>query len=132
VFSRRAVSEFPNDNPELHDGLVWACPAPVGRALPTLRLRPPVGAVPRVLGPSWVEPAAVEAKPPEPSAAEADVDETPPSVVVAEAAAAEPTGPFDLLGATLARIALARGATRAASQVALLLGDGRLPAGAVD
>ena len=35
---RLAVSEFPNDNPELHDGLVWACPAPCAPALPTLRL----------------------------------------------------------------------------------------------
>src|SRR5687768_9693627 len=30
VISRRAASEFPNDNPELHDGLVWVCPEPRG------------------------------------------------------------------------------------------------------
>lgn len=56
VFSRRAAAEFPNDNPELHDGLVWVLPAPVGRALPTLRLRPLAGALPRVLGPAWEAP----------------------------------------------------------------------------
>ena len=48
---RRLVSEFPNDNPELHDGLVWACPAPCAPALPTLRLRE-TGPV-RVLKPGW-------------------------------------------------------------------------------
>src|SRR5688572_1981261 len=48
---RLAVSEFPNDNPELHDGLVWACPAPCAPALPTLRLRE-AGPV-RVLKPGW-------------------------------------------------------------------------------
>jgi hypothetical protein len=51
---RLAVSEFPNDNPELHDGLVWACPAPCAPPLPTLRLRE-AGPV-RVLKPGW-EPA---------------------------------------------------------------------------
>jgi hypothetical protein len=48
---RLAVSEFPNDNPELHDGLVWTCPVPCAPALPTLRLRE-AGPV-RVLKPGW-------------------------------------------------------------------------------
>ena len=38
---RLVVSEFPNDNPELHDGLVWACPTPCAPALPTLFARHP-------------------------------------------------------------------------------------------
>jgi hypothetical protein len=54
MLRRLAVSEFPNDNPELHDGLVWACPAPCAPALPTLRLRE--GGPVRVLKPGW-EPA---------------------------------------------------------------------------
>ncbi|HEV8548479.1 MAG TPA: hypothetical protein VGQ57_05605 [Polyangiaceae bacterium] len=142
MFSRRAASEFPNDNPELHDGLVWVCPAPLDRALPTLRLRPIVGALPRVLGPSWereAEPTNVaEAEPDhaeaEPDHAETEPDhaETPPTVVAAESPESEPSGPFEVFVMTLARIALARGATRAASSVALLLGEARLPAGAVD
>jgi hypothetical protein len=53
--SRRAASEFPNDNPELHDGLVWQNDSVTGHALPTLRLRQLAGKLPKVLRPSWDE-----------------------------------------------------------------------------
>ena len=74
---RLAVSEFPNDNPELHDGLVWACPSPCAPALPTLRLRKTTGG--RVLGPDWErpkEPSVVEAaaEPVEAGLAESQVE----------------------------------------------------------
>jgi hypothetical protein len=55
MYSRRAASEFPNDNPELHDGLVWQSDSVTGHALPTLRLRQLTGRMPKVLGPSWDE-----------------------------------------------------------------------------
>jgi len=59
MVSRRAACEFPNDNPELHDGLVWTAGSVCGAAVPTLRLRPVAGKLPRVLGPAWAgaEPA---------------------------------------------------------------------------
>src|SRR5690349_3062348 len=55
MFSRRAASEFPNDNPELHDGLVWQSDSVTGHALPTLRLRQLTGTLPKVIGPAWAE-----------------------------------------------------------------------------
>jgi hypothetical protein len=55
MYSRRAASEFPNDNPELHDGLVWQTDSVTGHALPTLRLRQLTGRMPKVLGPAWDE-----------------------------------------------------------------------------
>lgn len=114
MLSRRAASEFPNDNPELHDGLVWACPAPLGRALPTLRLRPASGTLPRVLGPSW----------------EATPVEAPPCEAVTEPA--QPSEPFAAFISVLARIALARGATRAAAGLTALCEHGRVTPGALD
>jgi hypothetical protein len=55
MYSRRAASEFPNDNPELHDGLVWQSDSVTGHALPTLRLRQLAGTMPKVLRPAWDE-----------------------------------------------------------------------------
>lgn len=55
MLPRRAASEFPNDNPELHDGLVWTCPEPRARPMPTLRLRKTHGELPGVLRPPWVK-----------------------------------------------------------------------------
>ena len=80
---RLAVSEFPNDNPELHDGLVWAAPTPCAPALPTLRLRP--GAPARVLRPEW-EPRSD----PRASAAPIARPETLDVVVESEPQIAEP------------------------------------------
>jgi hypothetical protein len=96
---RTAASEFPNDNPELHDGTVFVC------------LRP--CAAPRALGrpPRRVEPAPKPAAPapgPMPSAPEPSISRDP----------------FAELGAVLARVALELGATRAAAVVgALIAGD---------
>lgn len=124
---RRAVSEFPNDNPELHDGLVWACPELRGRALPTLRMRPVAGALPRVIGPSWwLEPEA-----------SGDEDEAPaaeirPPAKVAAPSAEEPASPFARFVATVAGVALNRGATRAAVALTALLTDGRIGQNGVD
>jgi hypothetical protein len=101
---RLVVSEFPNDNPELHDGLVWAAPTPCAPALPTLRLRQSVpvrvlrpeweprsdaraSAAPVVLEPAPFEAAPVEAAPVEASPVQAAPVETPPAE--AEAAPAE-------------------------------------------
>ncbi len=169
---RRAVSEFPNDNPELHDGLVWTCPELRGRALPTLRMRPLAGALPRVIGPAWwLEPEpngdvdetsaasetsgdmnepcvavnepnvadqpSVSVNEPcvadEPCAAtdEAGVSETPRSAEPPLAMPA-PETPFERFVATVAGVALNRGATRAAVAVAALLTQGRLAQNGVD
>jgi hypothetical protein len=79
---RLVVSEFPNDNPELHDGLVWACPTPCAPALPTLRLRPSERR--RVLRPEW------EARS-DPRASAAPV--IPPPADAQSAVLAAPTAP---------------------------------------
>jgi hypothetical protein len=131
VIARRAASEFPNDNPELHDGLVWACPEPLGRALPTLRIRPAGGELPRVLGPSW------EAAPESPAlpvglAAPADTAPPPLASPPPAPAAAHELGPFETFVQTLARVAMARGATRAAAAVTTLLTAGRIATEGVD
>lgn len=159
---RLAVSEFPNDNPELHDGLVWACPSPCAPALPTLRLRKTTGG--RVLGPDWerassssatvsAEPVVREAVPPvshaEPEVSHAEVsvshevpDVSHDEVVVSHAEtivtpvdpASEPAAPsgFGAFVGALAGILAERGATRAAANVGALLGQARLAPDAFD
>jgi len=142
---RLAVSEFPNDNPELHDGLVWACPTPCAPALPTLRLRKTTGE--RVLGPDWERqsgPRAVAEI--ELAVAEAEVAVTGVELAVAEAelavaaeledapaepVAAMPSG-FATFVAALGAILAERGATRAAANVGALLGQARLAPDAFD
>ena len=147
MFSRRAAAEFPNDNPELHDGLVWVPPEPVGRALPTLRLRPLAGAMPRVLGPSWERDgddpprAIVRAVARDPAAGDATASDitlvAPPAVLdapndePAEALPA-PDAPFTRFVAALVAVALARGGTRAAAALGGLLEQGRVAPGAFD
>jgi hypothetical protein len=154
VISRRAVSEFPNDNPELHDGLVWVCPEPRGRALPTLRMRPPEGAMPKVLRPVWeieiedAVPEPVEALRVEPVRAEAPHVEAPhveaphveaphveaPHVEAPHVEAlhvepprdASPDSPFDRFTAAISRVAMGRGATRAGAAAIALLTTGRV------
>jgi hypothetical protein len=71
MFSRRAASEFPNDNPELHDGLVWQSDSLTGHALPTLRLRQLAGSMPKVIGPAWEQRAKRLSPPVEPAVATA-------------------------------------------------------------
>jgi hypothetical protein len=111
---RRAASEFPNDNPELHDGLVWQNDSVTGHALPTLRLRQLAGSMPKVLGPSWEERpkrlvraapvevavigrAPVVEHPPVVASVEAAVVADTPVVQIAAAAEA-PSEPFEGLG----------------------------------
>jgi hypothetical protein len=132
VFLRRASSEFPNDNPELHDGLVWACPAPVGRALPTLRLRAPEGAFPRVLEPSWVARAEPGAEAQLEAGAEPGAEAELEAGAGAEIQAGAEVEPFGVFVAALAKVMLGRGATRAAAAVTALCEHGRLAAGALD
>ncbi len=155
---RLVVSEFPNDNPELHDGLVWACPTPCAPALPTLRLRP--SAPQRVLGPDWetrreperIEPeaveerpltAVVEAAPIEAAPIEAPPIEAPPieaapiEEVLAEDAPEPATAEvtesgFEAFVGALSGVLLERGATRSAASVAALLGQARLTRDAFD
>jgi hypothetical protein len=124
MFPRRAVSEFPNDNPALHDGLVWAASEPCAPPSPTLRLRPPTGELPRVLGPAWVQQANTE-----PSAGPVTETATEPaeSVAFPESefpttydvapleSAVVPKTPFDVFVGALVRVALERGAVRAAA-----------------
>jgi hypothetical protein len=137
MFPRRAVSEFPNDNPELHDGLVWAASEPCAPPSPTLRLRPPTGVLPRVLGPAWVQEAEGDRTSSGPAAAAhtepsaAPVTETPTepaeSAVFPDSefptsydtapleSAVVPKTPFDVFVGALVRVALERGAVRAAA-----------------
>jgi hypothetical protein len=136
VISRRAASEFPNDNPELHDGIVWSCPEPCARPLPTLRLRATEGALPKVLGPAWDAPGETPAASENDGAPEVaraapkpSVHKVEPSVRIAPAA---PEGPFERFVATVARVALNRGATRAAAAVTALLSSGRLARDGID
>ncbi|HEY3496919.1 MAG TPA: hypothetical protein VGK73_19605 [Polyangiaceae bacterium] len=173
---RRAVSEFPNDNPELHDGLVWSAPEPCARALPTLRLRTVPGPAPRVIGPSWLaeEPPpqlpdpvtepAFEVFPPiievwdslaavahgvdiedapsiEAAVEEATIEEVAVEEAAVEEAAVEEAAiealipgeaeleperraksPFEQFVESLSRVALERGATRAAAVLPTLFG----------
>jgi len=137
MVSRRAASEFPNDNPELHDGLIWASESLCGSPLPTLRLRPPVGRLPKVLGPSWEseatqaphEPAANDPAPDgaleEPTAIEPASDGAFDEPTAIEQDFEEPTRTSLVLVAALVRVALERGATRAAAELPDLLSGER-------
>ena len=149
---RLVVSEFPNDNPELHDGLVWACPTPCAPALPTLRLR--ASAPVRVLRPEWEsksdpgasqapleppiseperEPAAeaVSAPVPDPAAVSELEPGDEPEALEPSPDAPSPTG-FDAFVRVLSDILAARGATRAAANIGALLGMERLAPDAFD
>jgi hypothetical protein len=143
VISRRAASEFPNDNPELHDGIVWSCPEPCAPPLPTLRMRPLAGALPKVLGPAWVVESQRDAEPPvECTKLPAECTKSPfvttePSVAYTplpgvRSASVLPEGPFERFVATVARVAMNRGATRAAAAVTSLLALGRLARDGLD
>jgi hypothetical protein len=154
VISRRAACEFPNDNPELHDGIVWSCPEPCARPLPTLRIRPTAGELPKVLGPAWhaFENAEVnserdgklrlrpsETEPLQPSsdgaaskAPSSRLALSEPRGAVTPEVSASPEGPFERFVATVARVAMSRGATRAAGAVTALLTLGRLVRDGVD
>jgi hypothetical protein len=143
VILRRAACEFPNDNPELHDGIVWSCPEPRGRALPTLRLRETQGALPKVLGPAWqVEVPPSDERQPSPAAASSEPEPLAPSrpreLRKTQAdlgdwrALPAPELPFERFVATVAMVAMNRGAVRAASAVTALLTLGRLGRDGVD
>lgn len=130
MFPRRAVSEFPNDNPALHDGLVWAASEPCAPPSPTLRLRPPTGALPRVLGPAWVEEAAAANT--EPSLGPATEPAVFPESEFPTAydrapleSGVVPKTPFDVFVGALVRVALERGAVRAAAVLPHLFEAGR-------
>jgi len=142
MFPRRAVSEFPNDNPELHDGLVWAAPEPCAPATPTLRLRPSSGPPPRVLAPSWVtQEAAAPLSESATEPAEAPFSAAPATQPVSEAfpesevpttydvapleSGVVPKTPFDVFVSALVRVALERGAVRAAAVLPGLFEPGR-------
>lgn len=85
MFPRRsAASEFPNDNPELHDGLVWQSDSVTGHALPTLRLRQLTGTLPKVIGPSWEQRPKRLPPPPVPRSVEAPARATSLEVLGSE------------------------------------------------
>jgi hypothetical protein len=119
VISRRAASEFPNDNPELHDGLVWVCPEPRGRALPTLRMRPPEGPLPKVLRPIW------DLQLPEPQP-QPEPELSSPELPALHLEPSAPDSPFDRFTAAISRVAMGRGATRAGAAAIALLTTGRV------
>lgn len=146
MISRRAASEFPNDNPELHDGIVWSCPEPCAPPLPTLRIRKTEGTLPKVLGPAWSFDAAGASVSPQSSA---ERDRGVPRAIASErvvsapqplnaalpgvrSVPALPEAPFERFVATVARVAMNRGATRAAGAVTALLVLGRLARDGVD
>ena len=144
MFPRRAVSEFPNDNPALHDGLVWAAPDPCARPTPLLRLRPPTGEIPRVLEPAWVsdsQPCPASAtEPADPPFSEPGLLPTRPATepdpfpesefpttydVAPLESGIVPKTPFDVFVGALVRVALERGAVRAAAVLPNLFDAGR-------
>lgn len=116
---RRSAAEFPNDNPELHDGLVWVCASPCAKPIPTLRLRPSERGRARLLQPSWV--AAPEVAPESgPAIVEASVHESETNPSVPEPPVA--STPFEAFVIAMVRVAMAEGASRAASLLPSLLG----------
>jgi hypothetical protein len=115
-----ACSEFPNDNPALHEGTAWVVLSAVGR--PRAVKRPP----PSELSAQPVRAAeslATEAVPPTQRAAEPRAERARAGAALAfdsgsaEQLTPEPDGPdaFSRLVALLSKVALASGATRAAA-----------------
>lgn len=105
--SPRPCSEFPNDNPALHDGVVWRCVATRGAPRAVMRLAKAIANSERPA------PARVDVAEPAPSGVA-----RAPSAALAQAAA--PDG-FPQLIAAIVAIALERGATRAAALAQALL-----------
>jgi hypothetical protein len=97
----RPCSEFPNDNPALHDGVVWRCVATRGGPR----------AVVRLVRATLVQATPVEAPPAEPASSAGVVTHRDGSE---RENSAEASG-FEELVAALAFVALERGATRAAA-----------------
>jgi hypothetical protein len=119
---RRSAAEFPNDNPELHDGLVWVCSDPCAKPLPTLRLRPSERARARLLQPSW---AASPEAPPESGYALREEPAYVPETKHVELDAPEPPPPptaFEAFVIAVVRVAMEEGASRVASLLPSLLG----------
>lgn len=147
---RRSAAEFPNDNPELHDGLVWVCSNPCAKAIPTLRLRPSERRSGKLLQPSWAvapdrasEPALLYVArelaesglvhaPPEP--ADSGLMHAPPEPAPSERepvhepetkrseVAPPQLSAFEAFVSAMVRVAMAEGASRAASLLPGLLG----------
>lgn len=116
---RRSAAEFPNDNPDLHDGLVWVCESPCAKPIPTLRLRPSERARTRLLQPSWV--AAPEALPQSTRVSPGDPVSTSEPKHSAEEVPV-PTSAFEAFVVAMVRVAMEEGASRAASLLPSLLG----------
>lgn len=121
---RRSSAEFPNDNPELHDGLVWVCSDPCAKPLPTLRLRPSERARTRLLQPSWAAPP--DAPPPESGFVLRDepahVPETKRDVVSEAPEPPPPPTAFEAFVIAMVRVAMEEGASRVASLLPSMLG----------
>ena len=111
---RAPCAEFPNDNPELHDGAVWLCLTPVG-PLRAIRRAPSVPALEKAEEPTETATGreAVECAA-EPTA------EPESEIEPAAEHGAEPD-PFEHLVEVMAKVALAAGATRAAALLPSLL-----------
>lgn len=121
--ARSGCSEFPNDNPALHDGAVWICRAPCGPARAVVRAARPA---PEALWES--EPASGETPPEAPREAVA----TQRAPATNETPEAAPADAFAELVQAISRAALGRGATRAAAAAAILFFDARLDDAALD
>ena len=120
-FPVTASAEFPNDNPELHDGAMWVCLEPCGAAVATSEIR---------RGPEGIAAALELDLAREPSIAApmfgssgADDDESDDTIEVVDELEdfdiSEPafSDPFSIFARTLAEVALAAGGSDAAALV---------------
>lgn len=127
------ASEFPNDNPELHDGAIWVCLEPCG----ALQVETPA----REDRPSMVLPAGthLHEEGALPSLAELVRDvglDVEDDIVIEELEFFDPPArsavdPFSAFVATLADVARGAGDARAAAVLPGLLCDGLLDGGAI-
>jgi len=127
---RAPCAEFPNDNPELHDGAVWLCLTPVG-PLRAIRRAPSVPALERAEAPTETatpaEPEQVEcaaehiAEPQSGIEPAAEPRAEPESEIEPAAELSAEPDPFEHLVEVMAKVALGAGATRAAALLPSLL-----------
>jgi hypothetical protein len=148
VIVRSLAAEFPNDNPELHHGVIWVCLAPTGAATAERDVREVARPVPdafvdgarfeighdavpapRISGVVMSGPADAETDEPDPLEEPIVVEELAPldegtDLEVVRVGAHD--DPWTILLSTLADIATGEGAPHVASLLPALLLDGRI------
>ena len=144
--SRTPASEFPNDNPELHDGAIWVCLEPCGPLRAETRAREDRPSMVLPAGTHLREEAEREEAEREEAEREGERHGAPPSlaelaedlgidvedgIVIEELAFFDPPAhaaidPFSTFVATLADVARGAGDARAAAVLPGLLCDGLL------